>query len=138
MTTEKYVNFTNAYLLKKLNFSWPGIFIFYYKEGTAKAPFYNTCYNEEGKEITPKLYNPNNAHYPRPTLMMALDWLETNHHFFIHVDLCKNEGEMMYSGVARNILKDSTLWSTIATCPTKHETLEKVLYNVLYILTAKL
>lgn len=41
------------------------------------------CYNEEGREIYPKKYNPRNLHYPRPTQSLLNRWLREKHE--IHV-----------------------------------------------------
>lgn len=143
MITEKYVNYETACLLKELGFHWPsfknrehlkGVTLV---KGSAKPPFYNTCYNAEGKEITPKLYNPVNIHYPRPTLMMALDFLEETHQLFVHVDLCEIDGKIEFSGVGRNMKNATTFWDTYQTGTTKHKIQEKVLIKLLYILIQK-
>lgn len=140
MIHEKYVSFETSCLLKELGFSWPSLKVREHLKGvvqvkgSANPPFYNTCYNEERKEITPKIYTLNNPHYPRPTLMMALDWMEETYHFFVHVDLCEIDGKIEFSGVGRNMLDGSTFWDTFKTYTTKHKVQENVLIQLLYIL----
>lgn len=46
-----------------------------------------SCYNEEGEEINPKLFNLKNPHYPRPTQTMMLRWLREIKGIFISSEI---------------------------------------------------
>jgi len=39
----------------------------------------NYCYNDEGREITPKQFSIKNTHYPRPTHYVLAKWLMDRH-----------------------------------------------------------
>jgi hypothetical protein len=96
---ERYVSFETSKLLKEKGFEWRGYYFNRIKQGetvtkdelrgywsgNVAAPFSNTCYNGEGVEITPKYYNPNNPHYPRPTLAMANEWIMNHQKVFINI-----------------------------------------------------
>jgi hypothetical protein len=100
MIKERYVSFKTSKLLKEKGFEWYRLQFNYIKTGetvskedlkgswlgNAQSPFGNTCYNEEGKEIIPKYYNPNNPHYPRPTLAMANEWILEHGKMFVKIE----------------------------------------------------
>ncbi len=41
------------------------------------------CYNEDGKEITPKKFSYSNSHYPRPRHYVIREWLHQNFGYHI-------------------------------------------------------
>lgn len=81
----KRVSFETAKLLRRKGFHWRNIVIdlegnvIYKKVNFYPVETYNFCFNDEGKEITPKIYNPKNNHYPRPTLTLVSEWLRKVH-----------------------------------------------------------
>lgn len=83
--TTKRISFETAKLLRNKGFHWRNVVInfegnvTYQKVDFYPTDTYNFCFNDEGKEITPKIYNPKNNHYPRPTLALVAEWLRKVH-----------------------------------------------------------
>jgi hypothetical protein len=83
---EQRINFETAKLAKEKGFHWRRIepIVEIYPGGGPRMVFTddpwemtngNACFNEAGKQIHPKMYNPQNAHYPRPTQALLNKWL---------------------------------------------------------------
>lgn len=91
-TTEDYVSFEVAKLLKEKGFAWldhtliakDGKLVWSNPTGvpTSLDNGYN-CYEENGVPIRPRKYTPTNTHYPRPTHALAIKWIREN--FGIHI-----------------------------------------------------
>lgn len=101
MIQERYVTFETAKMLFEKGFMWKHFtwrmkrnsdgeeYGFPEREATlgdAIPPILNTCYNDEGKEITPNYYNPKNKHYPRPTQSMVAEWILKKYNLFIQLE----------------------------------------------------
>lgn len=93
---EKRVSFDTAKLLKEKSFVWQHIV--WRNNGAPLPEGFMTgqvipgsdgymCYNDEGKEICPKLYSLKNNHYPRPTLSLAQTWLREVHNLHIQINV---------------------------------------------------
>lgn len=145
MIIEKYVSFETAVLLREVGFEWPGI---KFNEshtviitGNAKPPFGNTCYNDEKKEICPKYFNMNNAHYPRPTLAMACDWVEEKFGAFIQLDAYTKTTGLEFFGIMVNLCQGPMYkiryGETSYAHQSKHEVIDKVLCSFLTFITKK-
>jgi len=83
---DQRICFETAKLARQKGFSWKP-FKMMVIEGINDADIpsdnFNYCYNEEGKEITPKYYNLNNEHYPRPTQALLAKWLREKHNLHV-------------------------------------------------------
>jgi len=101
---EDYIMFETAKLAKEKGFGWehriiksrrtgelvdqkselfPEITI---QPGVIASSHVEYCYDENGKVISPKLFNLKNSHYPRPTQALLQKWLRKIHN--IHIEIC--------------------------------------------------
>ena len=94
---EEYITFETAKLAKEKGFSWEQEEISLknfrdYNEvtivtkgvdGAIPPNGFKLCYNEEGREISPKYYVVDNPHYPRPTQAMLAKWLRETHNILV-------------------------------------------------------
>jgi len=92
----------------------------------------NPCFSENGKEITPKYYEPRNPHYPRPTQSLLQKWLREKHGIHVLAGPIR-EGKWDYficNLVGINIGEDSedSNYSTYEEC------FEAVLYEALKLI----
>lgn len=101
---EDYITFETAKLAKEKGFGWehriitsrktgelvdqkselfPNIII---QPGVIASSHIEYCFDEDGKVISPKLFNLKNSHYPRPTQALLQKWLRKIHN--IHIEIC--------------------------------------------------
>lgn len=150
---EQYVTFETAKLLYDHSFEWRHFswgmkrnsdgeeYGFPEREdilGSAIPPFFNTCYNDEGKAITPKHYNPKNKHYPRPTQAMTMEWILKKYEKFIQIEYAWEliDGEKSKSLYFPRII-DIKVGGGEKIFDYKSEPYEAIEVGILYILQAK-
>ena len=101
---EDYIMFETAKLAKEKGFGWkhriftsrrtgelvdqkselfPQVTI---QPGVIASSHVEYCFDEDGKVISPKLFNLKNSHYPRPTQALLAKWLREIHNIFVCVN----------------------------------------------------
>lgn len=92
---EQRISFGTAKLAKEKGFHWrtllrtdppyPGATVgrIAYSDAPHQQDYRNPCFSEEGKEISPKMYNPNNPHYPQPTQGLLARWIRERHNMHL-------------------------------------------------------
>ncbi len=75
------ISFETAKLLKEKGFNYNNHEYKGYVNNFSKP-----CYNQDGKIVTPKIYNTLNPHYPAPSQSALQKWLREIHFINISID----------------------------------------------------
>lgn len=121
---EALISFKTAKLAKEKGFSWKNIEY----TNNAGSIGYRQCYNYKGQLILPKIYNPNNVHYPACNQSLLQKWFREVHNIHIELIIKGWEDE---NCISEDLYYRAFIWKVGSSKPKVHEDLGVAKYEVI-------